>query len=81
MTMRVDPYTFVAKVVFLVTGVWWGICMQLLVYAGVAAYILALTALVLATPARLKSDRGLVTLAAVVYLGGALAAGALWECG
>ena len=52
-----------------------------LVYAGVAAYILALTALVLATPARLKSDRGLVTLAAVVYLGGALAAGALWEYG
>ena len=39
--MRVDPYTFVAKVVFLVTGVWWGICMQLLVYAGVARRPLA----------------------------------------
>ena len=34
--MRIDPYTFVAKVVFLATGVWWGICRQLLVYAGVA---------------------------------------------
>ena len=42
--------------------------------AGVAAYILALTALVLATPARAQvGPRALVTLAAVVYLGGGAA--------
>ena len=29
--------TLIAKVIFLATGVWWGVGVQLMVYAGIAA--------------------------------------------